>query len=270
MRLRGVILVYVILGLLCTGGTQENKRNLPWEGTRVITKSLATVYREQEEARLNKDVAPYGTNEEREMSIDRIANSLVAWKTKLDGELWYECGERYTTLSKKQEASTKWAVALYDAQRDATYNLKSGEALTVPMESALGIITNESRFDRCAIGPWPRKWAAEHGLLLLHGRRAYSYSEDELAEVLENPKWEKEHRSADLGPGQIMWNKKKGDFRQYTTLGSGIRNVFAELVRRGVEYDTKDPAAYWPGRRSPDYLEKVMRFGRSFFRALKV
>ena len=252
--LTGVILISAIVV------TSMARGDVPW-----VTKSLATQYREQEAIGTVPDKNLY-VPADRANDVDEIATRLIAWKTKLDGNLWYECGVRYRTDEKKMEAATAWATVLYDEQSSAVYKLRSGEQVQIPLEQVLGIITNESRFDRCALGPSPRAWAAENNIV--QRKPGMSYTEEELTKIFTDKRW-KGDRHADLGPGQILWSKRKGDYHQYVELKPGLRHVFQELVQRGIDHDTKEPAAYWPGQRSADYLNKILRFGRAFFKTLQ-
>ena len=100
--------------------------------------------------------------------VTELGDSIISWKRKTDHNIWWECGVKYDKEQIKI-AAYAWADALVSAHKKTTYSVRwgrhKGKPLKVNMREATGVIINESRFDRCAIGPYPRKFAYKKGIL---------------------------------------------------------------------------------------------------------
>ena len=184
-----------------------------------------------------------------------LAKALFKWKMKYDKGIWVECGVKYDGSAEIKKASIEWAKAINAAHATATYTLRNGKTVQVNKKEAIGVMMNESRFDRCAVGPYPRKFAYKKGILK---RKSWhiSHSLDELEAVFTHPAFQ--GRKADLGGGQIVvrigakytpWSKIKN----YLSVVPGVQIVFDEMKRRGEMYSTKTPSDRWPGSQKHTY-----------------
>lgn len=175
-------------------------------------------------------------------------------------KIWFECGKKYKK-SELENAALDWAIAINTAA-DATpeYQLRSGTYVKPDIREALGIMQNESRFDRCAVGPYPRIYAYKNGILK-RKPNTLSHSLDELQQAIKHKGFKR--RKADLGPGQIVvyiGNMSWDEISAYLSLTPGITKVFDAMVYRGKLYNTSKPSYHWPGsRRHYSYYRKIMR-----------
>lgn len=192
--------------------------------------------------------------------IVKLAKQITKWKRIRDHNIWVECGIKYTE-SQIFSAALEWAKAITEAQRNTKYTIRK-RTVNVRMSEALGIIVNESRFDRCAIGPNPRKFAYKHKILEKK-KSNYSHTLEELKHVFTHPKFK--YRKADVGPGQIVVYKKPWEeVKEYLTLYPGIQKVFDLLARKGKNYRTIRPSSRWPGTQDHRwYTDRVIAFGSS-------
>lgn len=195
------------------------------------------------------------------LKIEKLANQLVQFKKKVDHNIWWECGKKYNTPQEIKTAAHEWATAIVKEQSKTTYTLRySGKEIRPNLREAVGLILNESRFDRCAIGLYTRKHAYKNGLL----RRPITHISHSLEEIEDMfPKIE--GRLVDLGPGQIVRRVGKNHLpweqtKKYLTVVPGIKLVFEGMAYRGRIYQTKYPSLHWPGNQKAKwYFLKIMR-----------
>lgn len=224
----------------------------------VVTKPIVPIegtIEKQEEP----EVVEVPVNEE---DLD-LARKFVRWKKRYDNSVWWECGKMHAPED-LDAVALEWASAINAAYNDTTYTLRSGKVVKVNKEEAVGIMLNESHFDRCAVGPNPRKFAYANKLLT-RPRRSISHSLEELEMVFKNPKFI--GRLADIGPGQIVFRIEKGrkhikwdEALLYLSVNPGVDKVFKEMAARGEMYSTRTPSGYWPG--NPEhklYTLKILR-----------
>lgn len=195
----------------------------------------------------------------------KLAKRIVTWKQKMDHGLWWECGVKY---SKEMQfnVALDWAVAINDAREKVTYKYR-GKQRKMDMEEVIGILIKESRFDRCAVGPNPRLFALEKGLLK-DRPGTISHSLEEWERVFTHRRFR--GRTADLGPGQLV--KKIGgrkglswdEAKEYMTLCPGVELFFEDMALRGRMFRTANPSNHWPGN-VPDfrYTMNARRYARA-------
>jgi hypothetical protein len=208
------------------------------------------------------DVSPLHSTSE----TVELAQKIYRWKMGADQGAWFECGDRYTEEEMKW-AALDWADAILKAQKETSYVIRR-KSYHVDLREALGIFYAESRFDSCALGPNPRKFAYAEGLLQ-KPKKGFSHSIDEILWVLNNPKWQP-WRLADLGGGQIVWSKSnkratfQGDPVTLLELKSGTKEVFKLLAQRGQQFKSVTPSAYWPGTmRHLEYYIRIFKCGHN-------
>jgi len=194
-----------------------------------------------------------------------LSNAIVKYVRYVNKGYWTECGVTYTKHSEKRKAATEWAVAINKAHKATTYKVhKRSKPRHLNLVAVMGLLIQESGLDRCAVGPYPRKYAHKHNLLpKVNGKRVLSHSLNTWKKVFTHPRFK--NRLADLGPGQIVKrvgtsNFKWADVRKYMSLTPGIQIVFTELAHRGTLYHTTTPTNYWPGNMpSRGYTDKIRK-----------
>lgn len=196
-----------------------------------------------------------------------MAARIVRWKRRVDRSVWWECGKRYTTKEEFQKAALEWAVAVNKAHAKTTYELRSGKVVKVNKSEALGIMMRETRLDRCAVGPYPRKFAYANKIIQRRDG-SLSHTIEELEKVFTHRKFQ--GRLADIGPGQIV--KRVGSkgkksikwatIKKFLTVEPGVQLVFDEMADRGQMYSTRHPSTKWPGNGPNNwYTNNVLRMG---------
>jgi len=202
-----------------------------------------------------------------------LAQGIFNLVKKNQHGIWWECGERYQSNEEIHNAALEWAVAINNAHKKTEYKLRSGKYVRVPIREAVGLMISESRFDRCAIGLHPRKFAYKKKILTRPPNHI-SHSLDEIKKVVEHPAFR--GRLADLGVGQIVKRLGKGytewnEVASYLTVVPGVQKVFDEMAYRGKIYNTKQPSLYWPGsQKHPNYRLKILRRSIPIFGELKI
>ncbi len=198
-----------------------------------------------------------------------LAKRIVRWKKRVDHGIWWECGRKYTA-DELPDAALEWASAINAAYIATSYKLRSGKVVKVDKKEAVGLMMKETRFDRCAVGPYPRKFAYKHKLLKKRSN-TLSHTLEEVRTVFEHPRFQ--GRLADIGPGQIVKRIGRGKAhikwdtaQDYLSLIPGVKKVFAEMATRGEMYNTRTPSDRWPGSKKHDYYtRRVLRFSNYIF-----
>jgi len=194
-----------------------------------------------------------------EFNADDVELARRILKLKSHG-IWFECGVKYKQ-DELEGAALDWAVAINDAH-DAIpeYQLRNKKLVKHDIREALGIMQNESRLDRCAVGPYPRIYAYKKGILV-RKPNTLSHSLPEIQKAIQHKGFKR--RKADLGPGQIvvyLGDMSWDEIRAYLTLTPGITKVFEAMTYRGKMYNTRRPSYHWPGSKQHQwYYRKIMR-----------
>ncbi len=220
-----------------------------------------------------EEITETPTEPEAQVEIDpentSLALRIIRWKNKIDQGIWWECGKKYTPEELKV-AALEWATAINAAYATTEYTLRSGKTVKVCKREAMGLMMSETRLDRCAVGPYPRKFAYKHKLLKRHSR-TLSHTLEDIEKVFTHPKFQ--GRQADIGPGQIVFRIGRGkdhikweEARAFLTVEPGVKRVFTEMAARGTMYSTKTPSNRWPGSQKHSwYTHKVLRFSEYIF-----
>ena len=194
---------------------------------------------------------PYGTIPCHPGGVDRLVNSLAigfARALSKESSQWYICGER---IEKKS-----WIDELAKIARALLYALDE-RGLDINPWGPWGVIYKESRGNRCAIGPNPRKAAYKYKLI--KEKAWYLWSEDEIVNVVTHRKWGK--KLADLGLGQVVWKREARVLengieriptaREMLSLNYGVRVLAHSMeVRTRYRYNRRwkhMPWLFWPG-----------------------
>jgi hypothetical protein len=197
----------------------------------------------------------------------QLAKAIFKWKMSYDKGLWVECGKKYETSADIKSAAIEWAQAINAAHKTAHYKLRNGKKVQVSKQEAIGVMINESRFDRCAVGPNPRRFAYNKGILKRKNWHI-SHSLDELEKVFNHPLFR--YRKADLGGGQIVVNVGKltwEEIQNYLSVVPGVQIVFDEMRRRGEMYSTKTPSDRWPGsQKHSSYTLRALRHAKLIYK----
>jgi len=180
---------------------------------------------------------------------DKMANGFVK-ALEREGAEWYECGKS-TPREQWSDRASKLADSLLSAMGD--YDTK------INPWGVWGVVYNESRGNRCAIGPNPRKTAYRKRLIEKKNWRLWT--EKEVLGVMSHRSMRK--RPADLGVGQVVWKKfarlkENGIVRVPTveemlSIDAGMKVVAYSMWHRTkykYNYSWKRmPWLFWPGRK---------------------
>jgi len=200
---------------------------------------------------------------ERVKLIGRLADGIYKVRT-LKGKIpfWF-CGEPHEgTEARLLATDIAWhIVTASEAASDDTTKINVWELA--------GLASNESGFDLCSLGTFPRKAAYEYKILK-RNRRTVSHTRAEVERVISHPKMKARFRAFDLCILQTLDSHYRAD-----KMGRGERWESKDLLtwegfRWQAEYfhgimlrhKTDTPSLYWPGRKSPWKLAKVRRFAR--------
>jgi hypothetical protein len=210
------------------------------------------------------------------MSTIHLAEQIIKWKKRVDHSIWFECGVKLDEAAARKSAY-EWAEAILDGRRKGSYTL-NGEERLVDLQEVVGTMINESRFDRCALGPHVRKYAYKKGVLKKKEGQ-FSHTMEEL-EYLFNHRL-MQGRLADIGPGQIVVaigrdvKYRNAQYRgmrweeaqEYFNVHSGVEIVFKEMARRAERCKTHNPSSRWPGSSNHYYYTTMaLQHSRSLFK----
>ena len=203
--------------------------------------------------------------------IGRISEGILKVAKQKGGGSWWNCGSTYNEKDAENSAM-KWAyriVYLSDKYSD-------DDVIINPWGIA-GTAANESGFDQCALGPWPRKWGYEHKTIK-RSKRSISHSFFEIKKTLLHPDGSTKWRTTgiDAAPLNELW-RCKGEYckpkynygflppihiSDVFSIGKGFEYDIVQMRKRAIINRTDRPWAYWPGRYSKKYDNKVVRWAR--------
>lgn len=170
---------------------------------------------------------------------------------------WYDCG-----INTPQ--------ADWDARgmqiAEATARSMRRHRLKVDPCGVIAVAYNESRGNRCSIGPHPRKIAQKLNLLP-KDKHWREYNQEDIINVLKDPKWISRRYKADVGVYQDVYPTyariidKQGDLQCYQRYNTKCRLPTPEelvdltgstevgihgMLARVLFFKTKEPWTYWP------------------------
>lgn len=226
-------------------------------------------------------------NEEQLRLIGRLSKGILRVARNKGGGRWWKCGSVLSDEEAEKHAM-EWAYRTAYLSWEFSDNGSDGGIMIDPWEVA-GIAANESGFDVCALGPWPRKWAYQHKTMK-RNRRTLSHSFEEIYKTMTHPKGLKRWSTIgiDAAPLHQLWRcdektvKERGwivkevvcvpkwnveglppiPLKEVFSLGKGFEYNVRKLKKDSIKFKTKRPSLYWPGHRSECYSGKVRRWER--------
>jgi hypothetical protein len=185
--------------------------------------------------------------------IHRIATTIHKWKLKHDRGAWIECGKRIKNKTKSMERAWLYAWSIVEASESV-----SDEQFTLIPWSLVAIYSNESVFDRCAMGPGPRGWAYKRRIVRKN-RGMLSHSEKQVLKIINGMTKARVFRKTgyDIGPCQLLSRFYKGNSLDMMTVYKGSYICAREARERCVRYKVAQPQLFWPGRKSKWYQSRV-------------
>lgn len=248
------VLVYFILGLAL--GNKADAATLPQQTIEPL---------------FTADPLPTTPTFENHPTIVSMTAGIV--RAKRRAGVWFQCGSQIPR-DEWPAVAEEWAVEIW--QR----HVETG----APLRDFLGLPAQESGFDPCALGPYPREWAYQNGWLK-PSRRTLSHHAADIAAFLRSRDWRRETGGiADLGGYQVLHPKYTGKTRlsdlalftpelaanpdynrsmttaELMTIRGSVLSGARQLAIRQVRFGTKRPGACWPGRYSPSYRAKLDRW----------
>jgi len=206
--------------------------------------------------------------------IGRLADGIYKWKVRprtvegrdgtpdevVAGAPFYFCGKRMDLVEAKELS----ALIAYHIVK-ASWEVSSGDH-PVNVWGVAGTMANESSFDLCAFGLYPRKEAyktkdSRGRPILKPSRLTVSHTREEVINAITHPKLKKKFRAFDLGLLQVLDLYYKGKSEDLLTW-EGFYWQVAHMEQRQRRHRTKRPWAYWPGSHSQRYDNKVTRLAR--------
>ena len=203
---------------------------------------------------LQEFVEPFIPNKAQSDLIERLAKGIYNWKTVREHG-WWECGN-YTP--KGPLAEDKAILLAYHLVRAACQYSDSN--IKVNVWGLAATISNESSFDRCAVGYHFRKWAINKKLVKPR-KRTISYGEDELLNAMASPKargWFKT-TGVDVGYCQLLTRFYNGDRQDMMQESTGIDICAKQFKYRSKVLHTNRPWKWWRGFKAKWYDERVTR-----------
>jgi len=194
--------------------------------------------------------------------IGRMADGIASFKISQGG--WWECGEHLTDASAIKDRAAAYAFVIVKAAWEVSDPVENETPFVLNPWGMAGTIFNESKFDRCALGAYPRKVAYEIGLLK-RSKLTLSHKEEDVLRVVRSKEMAEyfKHSGFDLGATQLLsrfWDNPR-DFETMISL-QGIEFGAQVMMRRGRFYKTDRPWLYWPGKKSDWYDAKVKRWAK--------
>jgi hypothetical protein len=178
--------------------------------------------------------------------IGRIAIGMRKIIKKRDNGKWYYCGRLLNSVEQEEIS-----VAM------AYHTVINQQSLGIENISTWGIIAtayNESGFDACALGIYPRKWGYKTGLLKRSRDNntnvlIRSHSRAEVLNFINSKRAKKKYRFSgfDLGPCQILSRFYRGQESSALTIDKGMRMCVVEMNERARRNKTTKPWLYWKG-----------------------
>ncbi len=191
------------------------------------------------------------------------------------GGRWWECGEIYDDAGARG-AAIAWASRIVALAADYSDHGSTGGRTINPWGVA-GTAANESGFDRCALGKWPRRWAYERDYLP-KPLRSISYTFAQIEYVLTRPDGAERWATVgfDAAPLHELWRCREGRcapkfnpeglpplaLAEVFSLGRGFEYDVRKLKKIAIQQRTDRPWLFWRGYRAEWYDEKVTRWAR--------
>lgn len=178
--------------------------------------------------------------------LGRISRGMV----KIQKGIWYSCGEK---LNEKEQQDLAIRIA---------YKVLSEKPSFSPW-GVVGTMYNESRFDTCALGLHPRKWAYQNGILKRR-KLSISHSFEDILNVVTDKEADSEYSVSgfDLGLCQILSRFYPNQERALLSIVEGVGICVGEMENRATRHKTKTPWLYWRGHAVEWYRAKIKRWAK--------
>jgi|GEM_PF-1772388 len=219
-----------------------------------------------------KEPEPPFPRREHLIMIGRLSSGITKLKSR---SAWWECGKKYETKEEIEDAALEWAYRIVYLSWEYSDNGSSDGHIVNPWGVA-GVAKNESGFDRCALGMFPRLWAYKEGTLK-RSRLHISHTKDEIVAAMTSDKalaqWRK--TGIDAAPlHELWWCGKEGcrpkyspslpaiGFEELFSLGKGFEYNVRQMKKRAIRHNTDRPWLYWRGYKCEWYDKKITRWAR--------
>lgn len=202
--------------------------------------------------------------------VGRISAGVLKIALRKGGGSWWECGRKYTP-DEASLASIEWANRIVSLASEYS-DRGSDDGIQINPWEVAAISANESGFDRCIMGKWPRKWAYEHGTIT-RSRETLSHTAEAAIATITDPRGAERWSSSgfDGSPLHIIWLCTEGKCRpkfdreglppipvaDVFTLGKGFEYSVRMLKKTAILFGTDVPSLYWRGSRTAWYHEKI-------------
>lgn len=207
--------------------------------------------------------------------IGRIAEGVRKVGRWKGGGRWWECGRAYTP-AEEADAAIAWAARIVTLAWEYSDRGSANGYQMNPWEIA-AVAANESGFDRCVLGKWPRKWGYTHGTMI-RSRLTISHSYADAERTLADPAGRELWTTVglDASPLHLLWRCQDGRCwpkwngealppipqREVFGLGLGFEYGVRTLKKRAIDHRTSTPSAYWKGYRCDWYWDKIRNWAQ--------
>jgi len=179
--------------------------------------------------------------------------------------VWWVCGEKVTDPTTLKKFSLEMAVAIVSASKEVSEKIGDRGDWELNPWAVAGVIQNESNFDRCALGKYPRKVAYKAGLLK-KSKLSISCKEEDIIRALAHREFLPliKGTGVDLGLSQLLsrFYPAHTSYGEMMSIEGNLNRMVWELEKRHRIYGTSRPWAYWRGYNCLWYDEKITRWAR--------
>lgn len=216
-------------------------------------------------------------NSEQVQLIGRQMQGVKKIAHKKGGGRWWSCG-KVVEPEEEDTLAMRWAYRIVYLAWEYSDN-GSNDGVTINPWGVFGTAANESGFDVCALGPWPRKWGYAHKTIQRR-RLCISHPYSEIKATMLHPKGIERWKTSgiDAAPLHQLWRcNEEGMCRpkfnrrdplppipldEVFSLGKGFEYNVRKMKKDAIDFKTDRPWQYWPGYRSTRYDKKVTRWAR--------
>lgn len=197
--------------------------------------------------------------------IGRAVAGVSKWKKRYG--VWWECGKAYETDEEIENLALLYVVQIFRSVKNI-----SDESFKLNPWGMLGLVANESFFDRCALGLYPRKKAYDFGIIKKR-KACISHTEKEILTAVNHPKMRKyfDRTGFDLGVGQMLsrFYSEEQSYNKQIELVYGCNETARELRnrafwKRSKKGPSKEPWLFWRGSATPWYAAKIRSWAKRF------
>jgi hypothetical protein len=213
-------------------------------------------------------------NKEQLKLIGRLSEGIKKVALLKGGGKWWNCGETYPD-EEVNNAAMKWAYRIVYLAWDYSDKVDA-DGIQINPWGIAGTAANESGFDVCALGPWPRKWAYKNKIIKQR-RRCISHPYAEIKKTMLHPKGVQRWKISgiDAAPLHLLWLcNEKGmcqpkfnwdklpaiPLKEVFSLGKGFEYNVRRMRMYARQYRTDAPWTYWPGHKATWYHRKVVKW----------